>query len=133
MNDGAGDGEFAKLFEGFVEDVAGIEIRSDEDVGFPFYGALWSFLASDGGIHGSVELHFAVDEPIGMVLFDLVDDVMNLVEVRVFSAGTIGGVGKHGDAGLGIGEGSESDGGIFDNDVELFFGRDFVDAAVGEG
>ena len=88
---------------------------------------------SDGGIYGSVELHFAVDKPIGMVLLDLIDDVINLVEIRVLAAGTVGGVGKHGDAGLVLGVGLIGDSGIFNDSVELFFSGDFVDAAVGEG
>ncbi len=33
LEDGAGDGEAANMFEGFVEDVAGVEVGDDEDVG----------------------------------------------------------------------------------------------------
>ncbi len=63
---------------------------------------------------------------------DFVDDKMDFIEVGVFATGAIGGVGKHGDSRGVACEIFESGGGIFDNGVELLFGRGFVDAAVGK-
>ncbi len=68
--------EAADLLEGFVEEIARVEIGGDENVGLagdgrkidvvrwgaggPFGG----FFGGDGGAEGGVELHFAVDEKV---------------------------------------------------------------------
>ena len=88
---------------------------------------------ADGGVDGGVELHFAVYQPIGVVLSDLVDDEMDFGEVGVFAAGAVGGVGEHGDDGLGASVVLVGGGGVFYDGVKLVFVGEFVDAAVGEG
>ena len=67
-----------------------------------------------------------------MILLDLFDNEIDFVEIGVFTAGAIGGVGEHGDFGLIIGVILESGGGVFDDYVELFFRREFIYATVGE-
>ena len=88
---------------------------------------------TDIRIDGDVKLHFAVYEPIWMVLFDFIDNVVDFIKIGVFATGAIGGVGKHGDFGLSIGESDKSLGSVFDNGIKLLLGGLFVDAAVGEG
>ena len=86
----------------------------------------------DGRINSGVELEFAIDKPVRVMLLDSIYDIMDFGEVEVLAAGTMGGVGKHGDSGLIISVGLIGFCGIFDDNVELFFGGVFVDAAVGE-
>ena len=100
MDDGAGDAEVGELLERFVEDVAGVQVGSDEDVGVALDGGGGEFLAADVGVDGAVELHLAVNEPVGVVVADFVDDEVDFVEIGVLAAGAVGGVGEHGDAGL---------------------------------
>lgn len=133
MNHGASDGETAELFERFVEDVAGIEIWSDENVGVSLQGAVWGFLGCYLWVDGGVELHFAVDDVIWVGLFDFIYDVVDFVEIRVLAAGAVSGVGKHGDFGLLASVFNEGCGGIFDDGVQLFGCGLFVDAAIGDG
>ncbi len=64
LEDGAGDGEASKLFEGFVEKVAGVEVGSNEDIGLAGDGGGGEFFGSDGGIESGIELHFAVDKEV---------------------------------------------------------------------
>lgn len=77
-------------------------------------------------------MHFSVDETIGMVGFNTVDDGGDFGKVGVFTAGTVGRVRKHGDARLLTVENFESLGGVFDNGVELLGVGLFVDATIGE-
>ena len=92
MDDGAGDGETAELLEGFVKDVAGIEVGSDEDVGLTLQGTIRDFFGGDCGIDGGVELHFAVDKPVGMTFTNFVDNKMDFNEVGIFAARAVGRV-----------------------------------------
>lgn len=62
LEDGAGDMEAGDLLEGLVEDVAGIEVGDDEDIGVTGDGGIGELFLGDGGIDGGVELHFAVEE-----------------------------------------------------------------------
>lgn len=62
LKNGAGDMETSNVLEGFVEDVAGIEVGDDEDISAAGDGRVGEFLLGDGGIDGGVELHFAVEE-----------------------------------------------------------------------
>ncbi len=62
MKDGAGDGEAAKLLEGFVEEIASIKIGGNEDVGMAGDGGIRGFFLADYRIHGGVKLHLSVDE-----------------------------------------------------------------------
>ena len=117
MNEGAGDDKTAELLEGFVEDVARIEIWGDEDVGLALEGAGRGFLVGDDRINGGVELEFAIDKPVWMVLLDLVDDVVDFGEVEVLAARSVSGVGEHGDSGLVVGVGLIGFCGVFNDGV----------------
>lgn len=66
LENGAGDGKTADLFEGFVESIAGIEVRSDEDVGVTGDRRGGSFFGGNSGINGGVELHFSINDNIGV-------------------------------------------------------------------
>lgn len=59
--------EAGDVLEGFVEDVAGIEVRDDEDISVTSDRGVGEFLLRDGGIDGSVELHFAIEENLGIL------------------------------------------------------------------
>lgn len=48
------------MFEGFVEDVARVEIGDDEDVSAAGYCGIREFFLGYGGVDGGVELHFSV-------------------------------------------------------------------------
>lgn len=61
LQDGAGNGVSADLLESFVEEIAGVEIGRDEDVGLAGDGGIWELFGGDGRIDGGVELHFSVD------------------------------------------------------------------------
>ena len=74
LDNRAGTGEAAEALERFVEEVAGVEIGSDENVGLAFDGAGGEFFGGNLGVDGGVELHFAVDEPVGVILSDLIDN-----------------------------------------------------------
>ena len=54
LDDRAGAGEAGELLEGFVEDVAGVEVWDDENVGLAGDGAFGGLLGGDLGIDGSV-------------------------------------------------------------------------------
>ena len=54
LDDGASTGEAGKLFEGFVEDVARIEIWNDENIGLASNEAFWGLFGGDFGIDGGV-------------------------------------------------------------------------------
>jgi len=73
LEDGAGDSEAGELLEGFVDEVAGVEVGGDEDVGltgdlvgFGAHGGL-AFVEADAGINGGVKLHFSGDEEVALV------------------------------------------------------------------
>ena len=120
------------MLEGFIKDIAGIEVWSDEDVGATFEWATRCFLGRDTGINCGVKLHFSIDEPVGMIGLDAINDVMDFVEVRVFATGTVGGIGKHGDFGLMFSKRFKCGRGVFDDSVKLVIGWVFVDSPVGE-
>ncbi len=54
MNDGAGDGEAAELFERFVKNIARIEIWNNKNIGLALEWAIWSLLAGDAGVNGGI-------------------------------------------------------------------------------
>lgn len=62
MEDGAGDGEAAKLLERFIKKVTGIKVWGDENVGTTGDRRIGGFFLADLGMDGGVELHFSVDE-----------------------------------------------------------------------
>ena len=78
-------------------------------------------------------MHFAVDEPVGVVLADFFDDRMDFVEVGVFATRAVGGVGKHGDFRLSIGVCFKRKSGVFDDGVELVLAGLLINATVGKG
>ena len=133
MDNRAGDGKSAEAFEGFVENVAGIEVGGDENVGASGDLRGGEFFGGDYWVDSGVELHFAVDEPIGKFGADSVDSVMDFFEIGIFTARAVGGVGKQSDARSFAGKGGKSSSGVFDNPVKLFFIWQFIHAAVGEG
>ncbi len=57
---------------------------------------------------------------------------MDFLEVGIFAAGAMGGVGKHGDFGGFASVCSKRNSGVFYGSVELLLGGEFVDAAVSE-
>ncbi len=118
LDNGAGYVEATELFERFVENITGIEVGGNKNVSLALQGTFGGFLGGDFWINRGIELHFAVDSPIGVILLDLFDNEIDFVEIGVFAAGAIGGVGEHGDFGLIIGVILESGGGVFDDYVE---------------
>ena len=68
-----------------------------------------------------------------MAFANLINHEMDFFEVGIFAAGAVCGVGKHGDFWSFASEVLESYGSIFDYGVELLFGWEFINAAVGEG
>lgn len=62
MENRAGNGEAAELLEGFVEEVAGIQVGGDENVSVAGDGGIWGFFRANARVHGGVELHFSVDK-----------------------------------------------------------------------
>ena len=83
--------------------------------------------------NSGVKLHFPVYYPIWVILTNLVNNEMDFVEIGVFTTGTIGGVGEHGDDRLLVGEFRKSFGSVFNNAIQLFVSGLFIDAAIGEG
>ena len=132
LDDRTSTSKTAEAFERFVKNVAGIEIGSDKQVGLTLEGAAGSFFVSDFGDDSGVELHFAINEPVGMVCADLVDDGVDSVEVGIFTAGAVSGVREHGDFGLFVVVGYECGSRIFDDGVELVGIGKFIDATVSE-
>lgn len=68
LEDGACDGETGELFKNFVDEVAGIEVGGDEDVGLAGdlvgfgVGEGLTFVEADARIDCCVELHFSGDD-----------------------------------------------------------------------
>ena len=129
---GAGASEAAETLEGFIKNIAGVEVGGDKDVGGAHDRAAGYLFGSDGRIDGGVKLHLAVDEPVRVGVPDSLDDGVGFVEVGIFAAGAVGGVGKHSDSRLLIIVGFVSLGGVFDDAVELVLGRLLIDAAVSD-
>lgn len=50
LEKGAGDGKSADLLESFVEEVAGVEVGSDEDIGAASDGGIGEFVMGDVGV-----------------------------------------------------------------------------------
>ena len=92
LNDGAGDSPAGELFEGFVEEIARVEVGGDEDVGLALERGIRGLFGGDGGVYCGFELEFAVDEVIWVGSTDLADDRVDFSEVRVLAAGTMSGI-----------------------------------------
>ena len=54
------------MLECFVEEIAGVEIGRDEDVGLAGDGGMRGFLVADSRIDGGIELHFSVNEEVSV-------------------------------------------------------------------
>ncbi len=65
MEDGPGNSETGELFKGFVEEVAGVEVGSNENISSAGDGGMRCFLFGYGRVNGGVELEFAVNEEVG--------------------------------------------------------------------
>ncbi len=62
MEDGASDVEAGDVFKGFIEDIAGVEVGDDENVGVTGHGGIGELFLGDSWVDGGVELHFSVEE-----------------------------------------------------------------------
>lgn len=73
LEDGAGDSEAGELLEDFVDEVTGVEVGGDEDVGLAGNLAGFgvdrgrAFAETDAWIDGGVELHFSGNEEIAVI------------------------------------------------------------------
>lgn len=130
MEEGAGGGVAGEAFEGLVEEVAGVEIGGDEDVGVASDLGIWEFFGGDVGTEGGVELHFAVDEEVGTL--ESFKNGMDEVDRGVVAAAAVSRKGEEGDAGR-FGEDFLSGSGGLEDDVgELVFSWVFAGGHVGE-
>ncbi len=119
------------MFHGLVEDVAGVEVWCDKDVGVAGDWGAGDFFLANFGVDGGIELHFAVDEPICVIFADFVDDGIDFRKIGIFATRTFGGIREHRDAWSVIKICFVSFGGVFDDSVELLFGGELIDATVG--
>lgn len=121
---------FGEALGELVTNIAGVEIREDEDVGFAGDRAAGSFFGADGRNDGGIGLEFAVDHEMGCAFFDKLRSGNDFVNDGIFAA-AFGGEGEHGDNGLDADEGAAGFSGD-DGDVgELFGGGIGDDAAIG--
>ncbi len=77
-------------------------------------------------------MHFAVYEPVWVVLPNLGNNIVDFLEVGIFATRAMGRVGKHGDSRSLAGVCSKRNSGVFYGGVELLLSGKFVDTAVGE-
>lgn len=130
LEDGAGDMEAGDVLKGFVEDVAGIEVGDDEDIGVAGDGGVGEFLLGDGGIDGGVELHFAIEEDFGVLEF--LTDGLHQINCVVVAAATKSRERKQGDAGW-FGKELRGGGvGLVNNFHQLVFGGMLTGGHVSE-
>ena len=137
LKDRSGDGEAGELFKNFVNKVAGIEIRGDEDVsltgdlvGFGVGVLRVAFVETNTRIDGGVELHFSGDKDIAFG--EARKSFLDNVDSSIFAAAANGREREHGDA-RSIGEEFFSGSvGLFDDFSELIDGRVLAGGHVGE-
>lgn len=138
LEDGASDGEASDLLEGFVDEVAGVEVGGDEDVGAASDGGVGGFFGANAGVDGGVELELAVDEDLFSFreggVFGFYDgfDGAQLFERVIGAATTESGERKKGDARLVGHDFAIRSGGLADDFGELVGGRIFTGSHVGE-
>ena len=77
-------------------------------------------------------MHFAVDEPIRVILANFINNIVDFFKIGIFAARTVSRIRKHGDLGFFVGVGDKSLSRVFDYSVELFFGRELIDSTIGE-
>ena len=98
--DGAGDGGVGEILNGFVEDVAGVEVGGNQDVGMASDSGLSGFFGADARINGGVELHFAIDQDFWEFCSGDLHGLSDSVDGRILATGAEGGETEHGDFGL---------------------------------
>lgn len=136
LQDGAGDGEAGDLFEDFVDQVAGIEVGSNEDVGLAGdrvgfgVGSRLALAETDTRVDGGVELHFSGDEHIAII--ERPKSFLDNVNRGVLAATTKSGEGEQGDAGLVGKEFLGGSIGLLDDFAELIGARMLTGGHVGK-
>ena len=137
LKDRSSDGKAGELLKDFVNEVARIEIRGDEDVsltgdlvGFGVGVLRVAFVETNTGIDGGVELHFSGDKDIAFG--EARKSFLDNVDSSIFAAAANGREREHGDA-WSIGEeflgGSV---GLLNDFSELIGGRVLAGGHVGE-
>ena len=137
LKDRSSDGKAGELLKDFVNEVARIEIRGDEDVsltgdlvGFGVGVLRVAFVETNTGIDGGVELHFSGDKDIAFG--EACKSFLDNVDSSIFAAAANGREREHGDA-RSIGEEFFSGSvGLFDDFSELIGGRVLAGGHVGE-
>ena len=137
LKDRSSDGKAGELLKDFVNEVARIEIRGDEDVsltgnlvGFGVGVLRVAFVETNTGIDGGVELHFSGDKDIAFG--EACKSFLDNVDSSIFAAAANGREREHGDA-RSIGEEFFSGSvGLFDDFSELIDGRVLAGGHVGE-
>ncbi len=124
LEDGAGDGETGELLESFIEEIAGVEIGGDEDVGAAGDRGVGELFGADAGVNCGVELHFAVDEEGwvgvgGEESLEMGEGILHEGDRVVTTAAAGGGEGKQSDAGCAGEDGLGAGDGLRDNFAEL--------------
>ena len=137
LKDRSSDGKAGELLKDFVNEVARIEIRGDEDVsltgdlvGFGVGVLRVAFVETNTRIDGGVELHFSGDKDIAFG--EARKSFLDNVDSSIFAAAANGREREHGDA-WSIGEeflgGSV---GLLNDFSELIGGRVLAGGHVGE-
>ena len=137
LKDRSSDGKAGELLKDFVNEVARIEIRGDEDVsltgdlvGFGVGVLRVAFVETNTRIDGGVELHFSGDKDIAFG--EARKSFLDNVDSSIFAAAANGREREHGDA-RSIGEEFFSGSvGLFDDFSELIDGRVLAGGHVGE-
>lgn len=137
LKDRSSDGKAGELLKDFVNEVARIEIRGDEDVsltgdlvGFGVGVLRVAFVETNTRIDGGVELHFSGDKDIAFG--EACKSFLDNVDSSIFAAAANGREREHGDA-RSIGEEFFSGSvGLFDDFSELIDGRVLAGGHVGE-
>lgn len=87
LEDGSGDSKACKLFKDFVDQITGVKVGSDEDIGlsgnFFSFGALGLMILvkADAGVNRGVELHLPSNEQIA--LFKAGKCFLNDIDCRI--------------------------------------------------
>lgn len=103
LKDRSSDGKAGELLKDFVNEVARIEIRGDEDVsltgdlvGFGVGVLRVAFVETNTRIDGGVELHFSGDKDIAFG--EACKSFLDNVDSSIFAAAANGREREHGDA-----------------------------------
>lgn len=130
LKDGASDRVAGKAFKSFIEEITGVEVGGDEDIGAASNGGTRELFCGDGRVDGSVELHFAVNEDTRVSKSGF--GILHEINRGVVATATVGGEGKESNARF-VGEDFLSgEIGLEDNFLELLDVRMFAGGHVGE-